>query len=73
MIGEIWINYFTKIRMRRDLIEILLKVTGIFNYGRYFSNISLWTGNLFSRQISETESANQPDFFANVNIFGKKI
>ena len=50
--------------MRGDLIETFNIINGISNYGRYFFNISLWTRNLLSRQISKSKSINQLDFFA---------
>ena len=51
-------------RIRSYLIETFKITNGISNYGRHFFNISLWTGNLLSRQILKTKLTNQLDFFA---------
>ena len=57
-------------RMRDDLIEAFNIINGILNYGNFFFfffffNISPWTGNLTSMQISKIKSTNKLDFFAN--------
>ena len=45
--------------MRDDLIETFRIINVIFNYGRHFFDISSWTENLLSRQISGAKSTNQ--------------
>ena len=54
-------------RMKWDLIGTFKMINGISNYGRYFFNISLWTGNLL--QISKTKSTHELDFTANRIIY----
>ena len=44
-------------------------INGISNYGGCLFNISPWTENLLTRQISKTKSPNQLDFFANWVIY----
>ena len=49
------IIYFTlKKSMRGDLIETFKIIKGISNYGGYFLNIYLRTGNILSRYISKS-------------------
>ena len=55
--------------MRGDLTENFKITNGIFNYVRHFFNISTQTRYLLSRQISNTNSNNQFDFFANKEIY----
>ena len=50
--------------MRDDLIETFKIINGNSNYGRHFFNNSPRTGNLLSRQISQTKSTNELDFFS---------
>ena len=47
--------------MGNDQIKTFQIINGISNYGRYFFNTSLQTGNLLSRQISKIKSTNQLD------------
>ena len=49
--------------MRDDLIETFKIINGISNYDGHVFNISPRTGNLLSRQISKTKSADQLDVF----------
>ena len=48
--------------MGGDLIETLKIINGIFNYGRYFFNISTPTGNLVNTDFKNLVY-NQLDFF----------
>ena len=54
--------------MRGDLIETYEMIIEISN-SRQFFNISPWTGNLLSRQISKTKSPNQLNFLGNKEIY----
>ena len=56
------LSTFLERRMRADLIETFKIIDGISNHGRYIFDISPWTENLLSRQISKTKSINQLDF-----------
>ena len=60
---KLWSTTLLERRKRGDVIEILKIIYGISNYGRDFFNISLWSENLLSRQISKTKSTYQLDFF----------
>ena len=56
-------------RIRDYLNKTFKMINGISNYDRHFFNISSWTGNLLSWQVSKTKST-----FANrVLYFGEKI
>ena len=57
------VDYFIRKKMRGDPIEAFKIINGICNYGRHFYNISPWTGNLLSRQISKRKSTNQLEFW----------
>ena len=59
--------------MRGDLIETFKIISGISNYVRHFFKISPRIENLLSWQISKTKSTYQLEFFANSNIFLKKL
>ena len=49
-------------RITASLTETFKIINGIFNYARYFLNISPRTENLLSRQISKRKSASQQYF-----------